>query len=81
MKVKSNQERAVDNLIHDTNGSIGTIVNYVKGIKIRLEKDPSDPKILEGLEGIDAARKRIMGVIDRYYARFKGDFSDDVMTK
>lgn len=77
--MKSNQERAVDSLIHDTNGKLGTIVNVVNGLKFRLQTDPSDPKILDGIEMIDNARKGIMAIIDKYYVRFKNDFSDESM--
>jgi hypothetical protein len=76
---KTNAKRALDSLIHDTNGKLGIIKNYMFGIERRLAIDPQDPKISENMSKIEDARLGIMSIIDKYYARAKADFSDESM--
>lgn len=69
-------------LIHDSNGEYGMIRWFITKIQDRLkELDISDPDLDKYTDKIEKYRKELMRHQDKFYLRYKGDFSDEVMEK
>ena len=74
---ESNQERAVQTLIHDTNGELGEMDSTVfLLIKYLKEGKLTNEELEKRLNSLLDCKKDLIKVIDAYYNKFKNDFND-----